>query len=44
MFNFIDIYGFSPVIGCVGRGPNALICPGVYYAVKTALHIRLPSI
>ena len=23
--------------GSVGRGPSALLCPGAYYAVKTAL-------
>ena len=25
------------MIGCVGRGPSALLCLGAYYAVKTAL-------
>ena len=37
MFNFIDIYSFIPVSGCVGMGPSVLFCPGVYIAVKTAL-------
>ena len=31
---------FIPVSGCVGRGPSALLCPGPYYAVKTALIVR----
>jgi len=30
MFNFIDIYSFIPVSGCVGMGPSALFFPGVY--------------
>ena len=25
------------MIGCVGRGTSALLCPGAYYAVKTTL-------
>ena len=37
MFNFIDIYIFNPVSGCVGRDHHALLCPGAYNAVKTAL-------
>jgi hypothetical protein len=37
MLNFIDIYIFIPVSGCVGRGPSALLCPGAYNAVKSAL-------
>ena len=37
MFNFIDIYSFIPVSGCVGRGPSALLWPGPYSAVKMAL-------
>ena len=37
MFNFIDIYSFIPVSGCVSSGPIALLCPGGYNAVKTAL-------
>ena len=38
MFDFIDIYSFIPVSGCVGRGPSALLCQGAYDAVETALH------
>ena len=26
MFNFIDIYSFIPVSGCVGMVPGALFC------------------
>jgi len=37
MFNFIDNYRFIPVSVCIGRGPNALLCPGAYYAGMTAL-------
>ena len=37
MFNFIDIYNCIPVSGRVGMGPSALLYPGVYDAVKTAL-------
>ena len=33
------IYIFIPVSGCVGRGSNALFCPGGYNAVKTAVNI-----
>jgi hypothetical protein len=36
MFNFIDIYSFIPVSGCVDMGPSALLFPGVYNAIKTA--------
>ena len=39
MFNCIDIYSFIPVSGCLGRGPTALLFPGAYYAIKTALVI-----
>jgi hypothetical protein len=39
MFNCIDIYSFIPVSGCLGRGPIALLFPGAYYAIKTALVI-----
>ena len=28
MFNFIDIYSFIPLSGCVGMGPSALFCRG----------------
>ena len=31
------IYIFFPASGCVHRGPSALLCPGAYTAVKTAL-------
>jgi hypothetical protein len=34
MFNFIDIYIFILVSGCVGRGPSVLLWPGAYNAVK----------
>jgi len=37
MFNFIYIYNFIPMSGCVGMGPSALLCPGAYDAVKMAL-------
>ena len=39
MFNFIDIYSFILVSGCVGMGTSTLLCPGAlrYNAVKTAL-------
>jgi hypothetical protein len=37
MFNFIDIYSFIPVSGCVGMGSGALLCPGPAIFVKTAL-------
>jgi len=36
-FSFISIYIFIAVSGCVGMGPNALLCPGAYNAAKTAL-------
>ena len=28
MFNFIDLYSFIPVSGCVGRSPSILLCSG----------------
>jgi hypothetical protein len=28
MFNFIDIYSFIPMSGCVGMGPSALFALG----------------
>ena len=34
MTNFIDIYSFIFVSGCVYMGPNALLCPISYNAVK----------
>ena len=37
MFNFIDIYSFIPVSGCVGMGFGALLWPGPVIFVKTAL-------
>jgi len=37
MLNFIDIYIFIPVSGCVGSGPSALLFPGAYNAIKMAL-------
>jgi len=37
MLNFIDNYSFIPVSGCVGMDPSALLCPGAYNVVKTAL-------
>jgi hypothetical protein len=35
----LTIYIFIPVSGFVGMGPNALLFPGAYNAVKTALNI-----
>ena len=32
---------FIPVSGCVGRGPSALLFPGVYNTVKTDLSVAL---
>ena len=40
MFNFINIYIFIPVSGCVDRVPSALRCSVAYNAVKTALGIN----
>jgi len=39
MFNFIYHYIFIPVSGCVCGGTSALLCPGSYNAVKTALGV-----
>jgi hypothetical protein len=39
ILNFIDIYRFTPVSGCVGMGLSSLLCPWAYDAVKTALRI-----
>ena len=36
-FNFIEIYSFIPVSGCVGFDTNALRCPGACNAVKTVM-------
>ena len=35
MFNFIYIYSFIPMSGCVGIGPSALLFPGARDAVET---------
>ena len=43
MFNFIYIYSFIPMSGCVGIGPSALLFPGARDAVKTALLLLLLS-
>ena len=43
MFNFIYIYSFVPMSGCVGIGPSALLFPGARDAVKTALLLLLSS-
>ncbi|MCS5589566.1 MAG: hypothetical protein NZ824_06325 [Candidatus Thioglobus sp.] len=37
MINFIDIYSFIPVGGCVGIDPQCSALFWVYNAVKTAL-------
>ena len=37
MFDFINIYSFISVSGCVGMAPSALFCTGSNNAVKTAL-------
>ena len=34
---YSTIYNFIPLSGCVCRDPSALLCPGAYDAVKTAL-------
>jgi hypothetical protein len=44
MFNFIDIYSFIPVSGCVGMCTGALLFPGDYDAVKSALLLCYISI
>ena len=45
MFNFIEIYSFIPVSGCVGLGTSALCCPGAYSTVKTVLYVVIsPSV
>ena len=38
------IHIFIPVRSCVGRGPNALLCPGGFNAVKTALALSTTDI
>ena len=37
LLKIMTIYISILVSGCVGRSPSALICPGAYNAVKTAL-------
>jgi len=44
MFNFIDVYSFLYWSVCVGRGPNALLFPGAYYAVQMALFTVLAKL
>jgi len=41
MFNFIHIYNVILLSFCVGMGTSALLCPGAYNAVKTALITRI---
>jgi hypothetical protein len=41
VFNFIHIYSFISVSGCVDMGPGVLLCPGVHNAVKMALHLQI---
>ena len=43
MFNYIYIYSFIPMSGCVGMDPSALLCPGARDAVKTTLLLLLLS-
>jgi hypothetical protein len=43
MFNFIYIYSFIPMSGCVDMGPSVLFFPGTRDAVKTALLLLLLS-
>jgi hypothetical protein len=43
MFNFIYIYSFIPMSGCVGMGPDALLFPRSRDVVKTALLLLLLS-
>jgi hypothetical protein len=40
MFNLAEIYSFIHVSGCVGMNSSALLYPGAYDAIKTALHVR----
>jgi hypothetical protein len=44
MFNFIDIYIFIPVSGCIGRDPCGLLCPGPIMMLKHMLFICLKHI
>jgi hypothetical protein len=43
MFNFIYIYSFIPMSGCVGMGHSALFLLGSHDAVKIALLLLLLS-
>ena len=43
MFNFMYIYSFIHMSGCIGLGPSALLCPGARDAAKTALLLLLLS-
>jgi hypothetical protein len=43
MFNFIYIYSFIALSGCVDMGPSVLLFPGARDAVKTALLLLLLS-
>jgi len=43
MFNFIYIYSFIPMSGCVGMGLSALLCTGSRDVVATALLLLLLS-
>jgi hypothetical protein len=44
MFNFIYIYSFIPMSGCVGIGPSALLFLGASDAVMMALLLLLVSV
>lgn len=39
--NLVDNMHFSSASGCLGKVPIALLCPGVYSAVKTALFLLI---
>ena len=41
MFNFIYIYSFIPMSGCVCIGPSALLFPGARDAVKVTVLLLL---
>jgi hypothetical protein len=41
MLNFIGIYIFIPVSGCVGSGPSALLFLGAYNGAPMDAHGRL---
>jgi len=38
MFNFINIYSFIDVSGCVDMDPSVVLCLGAYNVAKTVLH------